>query len=116
MEKEFQRLGIAPDIVCETQSVMSACQLVASGIGMTPVDPLLLSAIGLTGVTPVAWDIPIDLEYCFFRPISGASSPLIQKFSSALRAVVNEICDGPTGRFIKRLPPGSVKQEPRRRA
>jgi DNA-binding transcriptional LysR family regulator len=104
MEKEFKRLGISPDIVCETQNVMSACQLVASGIGITPVDPLLLTAIGLTGVKAVEWDIPIYLEYCLFRPMPGTSSPLIQKFSSALQAVVTEICEGSTGRFIKRLP------------
>jgi DNA-binding transcriptional LysR family regulator len=116
MDKEFKRLGIAPDIVCETQNVMSACQLVASGIGITPVDPLLLTAIGLTGVKAVEWDIPIYLEYCFFRPISGASSPLIQKFSAALEAVVTEICDGSTGRFIKRLPAVSAKHDPRKRS
>ena len=104
MDKEFRRLGITPDIVCETQNVMSACQLVASGIGITPVDPLLLTAIGLTGVKAVEWDISIYLEYCFFRPISGTSSPLIQKFSAALQTVVTDICDGSTGRFIKRLP------------
>ena len=114
MENEFKRLGIAPDIVCETQSVMSACQLVASGIGITPVDPLLLSAIGLTGVKAIEWDIPIYLEYCFFRPISGSASPLTQKFSAALQAVVTEICDGSTGRFIKRLP-AAGKQEAKQR-
>jgi DNA-binding transcriptional LysR family regulator len=104
MEEQFQLFGITPDIVCETESVMSACQMVAHGIGLTPVDPLLMTAVGLTGVKAVEWEIPIYLEYCLFRPVSGATSELVGKFRSALHEVVSEICGGAAGRSIKRLP------------
>jgi DNA-binding transcriptional LysR family regulator len=104
MEEQFKLFGIAPDIVCETQSVMSACQMVAHGIGLTPVDPLLMTAVGLTGVKAVEWEIPIYLEYCLFRPVSGATSELVGKFRAALHEVVAEICGGAAGRSIKRLP------------
>jgi DNA-binding transcriptional LysR family regulator len=103
MDEQFKLFGIAPDIVCETQSVMSCCQMVAQGIGLTPVDPLLMTAIGLTGVKAVEWEIPIYLEYCLFRPVSGATSELVGKFRSALHEVVAEINGGAEGRSIKRL-------------
>jgi hypothetical protein len=82
---------------------MSACQMVAHGIGLTPVDPLLMTAIGLDGMKAVDWEIPIYLEYCLFRPISGTTSELVGKVASALHQVVGEICAGASGRFIKRL-------------
>jgi DNA-binding transcriptional LysR family regulator len=104
MKEQFRLFGIAPDIVCETQSVMSCCQMVAHGIGLTPVDPLLMTAVGLTGVKAVEWEIPIYLEYCLFRPVSGATSELVGKFRSALHEVVAEICGGAVGPAIKRLP------------
>ena len=107
MDEQFRLLGIAPEIVCETQSVMSACQMVACGIGLTPVDPLLMTAVGLTGVKAVEWDIPIHLEYCLFRPVSGTTSELVEKLRAALHEVVGEICGGTAGRFIKRLPAAS---------
>jgi DNA-binding transcriptional LysR family regulator len=107
MDEQFRLLGIAPEIVCETQSVMSACQMVACGIGLTPVDPLLMTAVGLTGVKAVEWDIPIHLEYCLFRPVSGTTTELVEKLRAALHEVVGEICGGAAGRFIKRLPAAS---------
>jgi DNA-binding transcriptional LysR family regulator len=107
MDEQFRVLGITPEIVCETQSVMSCCQMVAHGIGLTPVDPLLMTAIGLTGVKAVEWDIPIYLEYCLFRPVSGTTSELVEKFRAALHEVVGEICGGAAGRFIERLPAAS---------
>ena len=103
MEEQFKIFGIAPDIVCETQSIMSACQMVAHGIGLTPVDPLLMTAVGLKGMKAVEWEIPIYIEYCLFRPISGTTSELVGKFSSTLHEVVREICEGASGRFIKKL-------------
>ena len=106
MDEQFRLFGITPDIVCETQSVMSACQMVAHGIGLTPVDPLLMTAVGLTGVKAIEWEIPIYLEYCLFRPVSGATSELVGKFRSALHEVVAEIFGGAAGRPIKRLPVG----------
>jgi DNA-binding transcriptional LysR family regulator len=106
MDEQFKLFGITPDIVCETQSVMSACQMVAHGIGLTPVDPLLMTAVGLTGVKAVEWEIPIYLEYCLFRPVSGATSELVGKFRSALHEVVAEIFGGAGGRSVKRLPVG----------
>jgi DNA-binding transcriptional LysR family regulator len=103
LAEQFKIFGIAPDIVCETQSIMSACQMVAHGIGLTPVDPLLMTAVGLKGMKAVEWEIPIYIEYCLFRPISGTTSELVGKFSSTLHEVVREICEGASGRFIKKL-------------
>jgi hypothetical protein len=57
-------------------------------------------------VKAVEWEIPIYLEYCLFRPVSGATSELVEKFRSALHEVVAEICGGETGGSIKRLPGG----------
>ncbi len=108
MDEQFKLFGITPDIVCETQSVMSACQMVAHGIGLTPVDPLLMTAIGLTGVKAVEWEIPIYLEYCLFRPVSGATSELVGKFRAALHEVVAEIFGGADGRSNKRVPGKSM--------
>jgi hypothetical protein len=87
---------------------MSACQMVAHGIGLTPVDPLLMTAIGLTGVKAVEWEIPIYLEYCLFRPVSGATSELVGKFRAALHEVVAEIFGGADGRSNKRVPGKSM--------
>jgi DNA-binding transcriptional LysR family regulator len=106
MDEQFKLFGIAPEIVCETQSVMSACQMVAHGIGLTPVDPLLMTAVGLTGVKAVEWEIPIYLEYCLFRPVSGATSELVGKFRAVLHEVVAEIFGGAPGRSTKRLSAG----------
>jgi ureidoacrylate peracid hydrolase len=39
-----------PALVCETQTIVSACQMVAHGIGLTAVDPLLMTANELVGV------------------------------------------------------------------
>ena len=103
MEEQFRFFGITPEIVCETQSVMSACQMVAHGMGLTPVDPLLMTASGLTGVKAIEWEIPIQLDYCLFRPVSGATSELVGKFRAALYDVLAEICAGAAGRSIKRL-------------
>jgi hypothetical protein len=57
-------------------------------------------------VKAVEWEIPIYLEYCLFRPVSGATSELVGKFRSALHEVVAEIFGGAAGRSIKRLPAG----------
>ena len=104
MDEQFRLLGITPDIVCETQSVMSACQMVAHGIGLTLVDPLLMTAVGLTGVKAVEWEIPIYLEYCLFQPVSGATSELVETLRSALHEVVAEICGEAAGGSLKRQP------------
>ena len=59
---------------------------------------------GRDGFRPVIeWEIPIYIEYCLFRPISGTTSELVGKFSSTLHEVVREICEGASGRFIKKL-------------
>jgi hypothetical protein len=101
MDLAFQEFGITPKIVCETQTIVSACQLVSYGIGITAVDPLLMTAIDLTNVKAVEWEIPIHIEYCLFRPISGSTSEFADKVASALHDVVKVLLGGSTGR-IKR--------------
>jgi DNA-binding transcriptional LysR family regulator len=91
MDIAFRKFGITPDIVCETQTIVSACQMVAHGIGLTAVDPLLMTATELVGVKAIEWEIPIYLDYCLFRPISGSTSELVGKLATALRDVVADV-------------------------
>lgn len=91
MDLAFKKFGIAPDIVCETQTIVSACQMVAHGIGLTAVDPLLMTATELVAVKAIEWEIPIYLDYCLFRPISGSTSELVGKLATALRNVVANV-------------------------
>jgi DNA-binding transcriptional LysR family regulator len=101
MDEAFRLFGISPEIVCETQTIVSACQLVSYGIGLTAVDPLLMTAIDIKGVTAVDWEIPLYLEYCLFKPIAGSTSELANRFATALKDVVAEVSGGPSGRFLK---------------
>jgi DNA-binding transcriptional LysR family regulator len=91
MDAAFKKFGITPEIVCETQTIVSACQMVAHGIGLTAVDPLLMAAVDLAGVKVIEWEIPIYLDYCLFRPISGSTSELVGKLAKALRDVVANV-------------------------
>jgi DNA-binding transcriptional LysR family regulator len=100
MDEAFRRARIKPNIVCETQTVLSAYQMVAHGIGITAVDPILMTAASLADVKTVEWEIPIYLDYCLFRPISKSSSEMGEKFAEALHRLVAEI-ERTSGFFIK---------------
>jgi DNA-binding transcriptional LysR family regulator len=91
MDEAFKRARIKPDIVCETQTVLSAYQMVAHGIGITAVDPLLMTAASVMDVKTIEWEIPIYLEYCLFRPTSKSTSEMGEKFATALHRLVAEI-------------------------
>jgi hypothetical protein len=65
--------------------------MVAHGIGITAVDPLLMTAASLLEVKTVEWEIPIYLEYCLFRPISKSTSEIGEKFAAALHRLVVEL-------------------------
>jgi DNA-binding transcriptional LysR family regulator len=100
MDEAFRKARVKPDIVCETQTIFSACQMVAHGIGITAVDPLLMSNVNATEVKMIEWDIPIYLEYCMFRPISRSTSDLAEQFARTLRGIVQEV-EPLSGFFVK---------------
>ncbi len=102
MDEAFRRARISPEIVCETQTVLSAYQMVAHGIGITAVDPLLMVGASPSDVKTIEWEVPVYLEYCLFRPISKAASEMGEKFASALHRLVAEL-EKSSGSFVKSL-------------
>ncbi len=73
-------------IQAEVSSVLSACQLVSGGIGLTLADPLLAS--GIPGITLVPWEPDLTLTYGFLYPMSYAPSAITLQFCEDIKATL----------------------------
>jgi len=82
-DEQFARLGLSPPIRAETSSGLSACQLVAEGIGVALVDPIVARTI--RGIVVKRWEPAMHLTYGFLFPTAYALSSMTLTFGEVLR-------------------------------
>lgn len=82
-DEQFSRLGLSPPVRAETSSGLSACQLVAEGVGVALVDPIIARTI--PGIAIKRWEPTAHLTYGFLFPTANALSSLTLKFGEVLR-------------------------------
>jgi DNA-binding transcriptional LysR family regulator len=92
VDEQFARLGRPPTIRAETSSGLSACQLVAQGIGVTLADPIV--AQGVAGVVVRSWQPELILTYGFLFPTAYAPSARVMDFRDVLKAAVKAAAPG----------------------
>lgn len=85
-DEQLSRLGMSPSVRVETSSGLSACQLVAEGIGVSLVDPIVARTI--PGIVVKRWEPALYLTYGFLFPTAYALSSLTLKFGETLRKTV----------------------------
>lgn len=88
VDDQFSRAGLKPVIRAETSSGLSACQLVARGLGVTLADPLI--AHGVEGLLMKRWEPDLRLTYGFLFPTNYAPSSLALAFAETLKTSVKK--------------------------
>lgn len=94
LEKEFAGWGRYPDVMCEMDTLVSICDMVRGGAGITLIDPLSLAQTDFGSVVAIPWERPVTMNYCSFVPNhSGliAMSPWMPDFMMALRACITDL-------------------------
>jgi DNA-binding transcriptional LysR family regulator len=93
-EAAFTTAGIRPRVACEAQNASVLCAMVAQGVGVAVVNPLVVGDLpGLPIVTRrFLPDIPFELR--LLQPHGREESRLAEAFAEALRADVAEITAG----------------------
>jgi len=82
------RRNIPLKLRAETSSGLSACQLVAAGVGFTLADPLI--ARGMEGVAVRPWEPELRLTYGFLFPTSYAPSSYAQQLAAVFKTVIRD--------------------------
>lgn len=96
VDELFAELGLALSIRAETTSGLSACQMVARGLGVTLADPLVAACIAPGEIVVREWNPGLRLTYGFLYSNAYAPSGLVLDFAETL------------ARTAKRLQPGAV--------
>lgn len=86
IDDHFSKLEIVPSISAETSSGLSACQLVAKGLGITLTDPIIAEEI--QGVVLRRWEPALYLTYGFLYPTGYAPSASALEFSKIVAEMV----------------------------
>jgi DNA-binding transcriptional LysR family regulator len=87
----FKKLEIYLNILAETVTTMSACQMVASGLGVTIADPLVAYSISGGRVESKPWDPGMEITLGFFYRSERDPSPLVKEFSKIVLDTMLEI-------------------------
>jgi DNA-binding transcriptional LysR family regulator len=99
LDELFVREGTKLNIVGETSTAVSACQLVAQGLGVTIVDAVVPMAFDPTLIEYRLWRPGLKSEFALIYPASGSSSKATNEFASLLEDALFE--SGP--KFVTRL-------------
>jgi DNA-binding transcriptional LysR family regulator len=90
IEDLFERHGVKPQYVAETQNASAACAMIAAGMGVTVVNPVVARAFGERVVArrldPTV-DFPVQLLAPPGRPMSGLAADFIRMVRCELAAV-----------------------------
>ena len=84
----FAQLGLRLQIRAETSSGASACQLVASGLGVGLADPTI--ARTFSGLVVKRWKPSLHLTYGFLYPTAYAPSTAALEFGAALKKAIKK--------------------------
>jgi DNA-binding transcriptional LysR family regulator len=91
LKEHFENLGISMNIRAETVTTMSACEMVASGLGVTIADPLVACSIFGGRVECKPWDPGMEITLGFFYRSEWDLSPLVKEFSKIVEDTILEI-------------------------
>ena len=90
LKKLFENLGVSLNIRAEIATAMSACEMVARGLGVTIVPGCVGSMLDSRRVELKPWDPGMAFTLGFFYGSRG-SSPLVEQFSKMVAATMPEI-------------------------
>lgn len=93
----FADLGLPLSVRAETSSGLSACQMVAKGLGVTLADPLVAGCLAPGQIDIRQWDPGLRLTYGFLYSTAHTPSALVLDFADIV------------ARTAKRLEPGAVE-------
>ena len=86
----FSAHGVERAIRVETPLSEIACGLVASGIGLSIVDPFTAAEYATRGVTAVAFEPALDFQFAALSPAGRSMSPVAREFISGFAARFEE--------------------------
>jgi DNA-binding transcriptional LysR family regulator len=95
----FEQQGVRLNVVGETSTALSACQLVTHGMGVTIVDAVVPMAFDPKLLDFRLWKPGMKSEFALIYPASGTTSKAAADFSALLHEVLFEA--GP--KFVTRL-------------
>lgn len=84
VDRLFDELGIGLAIRAETSSGLSACQMVARGLGVTLADPLVAACIPQGQIVVRPWSPGLRLTYGFLYSNAYAPSGLVLDFAETV--------------------------------
>jgi DNA-binding transcriptional LysR family regulator len=91
LKEHFDNLGISLNIRAETVTTISACQMVASGLGVTIADPLVAGSISDGRVELKPWDPGMEATLGFFYGSERDPSRPAKEFSNMVLDTMLEI-------------------------
>lgn len=90
LEREFDRLGISPDIRAETTTTIGASGLVSQGIGIAITEPFTLALIRMPGVTMRPFSDEFRFNFGLVTPEARTPSRATSEFIGCLRQYLSE--------------------------
>lgn len=91
VDRIFEQAGLKPTIIGETTTSVSACDMVAQGIGVTIIDGFIPLTISSNSIETRPWRPGSMTELGFVYPAAGSISVIAEEFSAVVEEVVREI-------------------------
>lgn len=85
-EEAFRSVGIVPRMRLETQYSATLCQLVAAGLGVSLVNPLVAADAWALPIVALRFAPAVAFRYLLLRPRGGVRDRLSEAFAAELRA------------------------------
>jgi DNA-binding transcriptional LysR family regulator len=86
----FEAYGASLKVTLEATTAPDICALVAEGLGVSLLHPLLASSVrGRVAVRPFLPSTPLDFEFCW--PINGRNKQLVEAFWKKARTTAEEV-------------------------
>jgi DNA-binding transcriptional LysR family regulator len=110
IDGKFAEKGRAPTIVAETSTLLSACQMVAYGLGTTVADAFTVRAVAHLGLTvrPLRPELPIT--FGFLLPAERPPPPMVARFMTIVAETTEELLNRRTG--LRSRPPARSGRVP----
>jgi DNA-binding transcriptional LysR family regulator len=87
----FADLGLPLSVRAETSSGLSACQMVAKGLGLTLADPLVAGCLAPGQIEVREWDPDLRLTYGFLYSTAHAPSALVLDLAETVARTAKQI-------------------------
>ncbi|MDP2739833.1 MAG: LysR substrate-binding domain-containing protein [Pseudorhodobacter sp.] len=91
IDQELARKGVACKNICQSHSALSICDLVASGIGLSVVDPFTARLFVSRGISIVPFKPALYYEFGIIFPANRPHSRLAETLATSVRELVENV-------------------------